>query len=375
MAAAGEVDVSGLRSQYLNTTITNDAGATMEAVFVADTKAYIDVLEEKINDKQDTPETEGAEDNNAYPAYFDENIKAAVEKIKDNMAEVGQNGETFVFITDIHWDASERNSPALVNYIYDKTNVQTLICGGDLINEGEHDTMRDDILDVVHQFGSAEHPFITLFGNHDSNKNYTNADMPERWFSENGIYSYMFKQAEKHVTFWNGFNFCVDNPATKTRFVCLNTKENGSFAEYSDLTDILVGTPSGYHVVIVAHWLYNKSVKSESCVNLEQIIDAYNARSSVTISGVQPDYTNAQADIVYMQGGHCHRDISWTTPNGVPVVLTDCDVGRRTNNEEYPYVKGTITEHCFDIITMNYTDKSIKMVRVGGGDDRAFTQA
>ena len=90
----------------------------------------------------------------------------------------------------------------------------------------------------------------------------------------------------------------------------------------------------------------------------------------------------AKAEIVAIIGGHMHYDYVTETNDGVPIIFTDCDAGNRAvNNNERPaaskFVRGTITEQAFDVITINYSTKVIKAVRIGRGVEavRTFTRS
>ena len=205
--------------------------------------------------------------------------------------------------------------------------------------------------------------------NYNNQQNYA-----ERYFDRDDQYALMQKQAENLVTYLTNttWDFYFDVPGTKTRFIGLDTGENGSFEKYSELATCLNSTPAGYHIVIFAHWLYHDNAKSEACTNIESIIDAYNIQGSVTINTVPLSFSGAQGHINLLLGGHIHSDLSWTTTGGVPVVLCDSDNGPRTNNTTYSYVAGTITEQAFDVITIDYTAGSVKAVRIGRGADRQW---
>lgn len=191
----------------------------------------------------------------------------------------------------------------------------------------------------------------------------------------------MQKQAENLVTYITDdkWNFYFDVKNTGTRIIGLDTGEydtgeaQGEFTNYQDLSDCLMQTPAGYHIVILAHWLYQNG-KTTSCENLESLIDAYNSADTVTIDGATYSFANAPGKIMLMMGGHLHKDMDWTTPNGVPVVLTDCDTYAGTYSDA-PHSRGTIGEQAFDVVTINYNDnaeKTVKIVRIGRGEDRTF---
>ena len=308
---------------------------------------------------------------NGVPSYFVNHLNEKIEVIRQNMMEVGRHGETCIFITDIHWDTSERNSPYLIREILNQVSINTLLCGGDLINEGTYDEMRKDMGECVRSYNYPNTFFPVAFGNHDSNKN--NGNPESEYFDEDAEYALMQKQAENYITYWsNGWNFYFDVKSTKTRYIVVDTNENGSFNQYSDLYEVLNGTDDDYHIVICGHWFFNNNAKSAFTNNLETIIDAYNSKSTITVANTSMNFSNVKAEICFVIGGHVHNDITWNTPNGIPFILSDCDNGRRTRNTEYPYVKGTITEHAFDVVTIDYTNRTIKSVRVGRGIDREW---
>lgn len=311
------------------------------------------------------------------PDYFKEHIETKIKAIRENMMAVGQAGETFVFITDIHWENNKKHSPALVRYIMENLNINVMLCGGDLINQGEREPMVEAIRECIAKFSPMGNIVMPcLFGNHDSNWNNWDhqREYPERYLDRPEQYALFQKQAENLVTYISSdkWNFYFDVPATKTRFIGLDTGENGAFTKYSDLATCMSGTPSGYHIVIFAHWLYHSGAKSAACGNLESMIDAYNAKTTVTVGTDTFDFTSAAGDVVLLLGGHIHNDLYWLTTGGVPVVLCDCDNGTRSNNEEYPYAAGTITEQAFDVFTLDYTTGDVKAVRIGRGADRTW---
>lgn len=310
------------------------------------------------------------------PSYYQAHIKEKSKEILQNMESVGKNGDTFIFITDLHWESNTKNSPFLVKYLEDSLNINTILCGGDLINQGIRETMEENMRETIRAFSTLRIcSFPVAFGNHDSNWNNWDGQQnyPERKFDESTQYALMQKQAEDLVTYFTteGWNFYFDKPSSKTRYIILDTGENGVFSAYSELSKVLSDTLAGYHVVIMAHWLYDTKI-STACENIQKMIDAYNSRSSVSISGKMYDFNSVVANICLLLGGHIHKDMSWTTDGGVPVVLTDCDAGRRTENTDYPFVAGTITEQAFDVITLDYINNTVKCVRVGRGANRNF---
>ena len=308
------------------------------------------------------------------PSYYQDHIVSKANEIRDNMMTTGIDGETFVFISDLHWENNTRNSPVLTKYLLDNLNVNFLLCGGDLINEGTKDTMSKTMVECIRAFNFKNTFFPCAFGNHDSNKNGNNPEA--QWFNENAEYALMQKQAEDKITYFtdSGWNFYFDAQQTKTRWIVCDTQENGTFTWYDELCTLLNETPEGYHIIIAGHWFYNSGAKSTFAVNLESIIDAFNEGSSAVVNSNTYSFNNPPiANIPFVIGGHMHNDMNWTTPAGIPFILIDCDNGPRSCNTDYPYVKGTITEQCFDVVTVDYTNKTIKCVRIGRGANRTFS--
>lgn len=307
------------------------------------------------------------------PTHYVDHMVTQTASVLSNMMTAGKNGETFIFISDLHWENNVRNSPALVKYLLDNLNINFLLCGGDLINEGLKDAEAKTMVECIRAFNFKNTFLPCAFGNHDSNKNAGNAQ--DRWFDENAEYALMQKQAEDHITYFTetGWNFYFDAEQTKTRWIVCDTQENGAFTWYDELCALLNDTPDGYHVIISGHWFYSSGSKSTFAVNLESIVDAFNARSSVTISSTPYSFANAKGSIPFVIGGHMHKDMDWTTTAGIPFILTDCDNGPRSENTDYPYVKGTITEQAFDVVTVDYENETVKCVRIGRGADRNFT--
>ena len=94
-------------------------------------------------------------------------------------------------------------------------------------------------------------------------------------------------------------------------------------------------------------------------------IEAYNARQ---VYG-NYDFTNTDAEVACVIGGHTHWDGMVKTSGGVPVIATSCDMYLGISGME----KGTVTEQAFDVFTIDTSAKMISTKRIGYGADRVFT--
>lgn len=346
----------------------------------------------------------------ALPDYYTEYLKERVDTIRTAMSVNAQNSETFIFITDIHWETNTKFSPNIIRYLAKTLNINTIICGGDLINQGLKDKMIDYMVGCVSSFKNIyDIPFPIAFGNHDNNWNSYGGQrtaQPVRKFSPGEVYVMMQKQAENDITYISdkskGFDFYYDRPSTKTRFIFLDTynkvdrndgtsdDEHGAFgfSNYTGLVNCLLGTPSGWHVVVVAHALYLKLSSNPDTYglasfaeNIGYVVDAYNSRGSVTLTvyGQSTTYNmqTAQAKVALMLAGHKHADIyGLSTAGNVPIVIRDCDSNERSDNKANR-PDGTIYEQCIDVFVINYTETqnsagSIDVYRIGYGPDHMF---
>lgn len=309
------------------------------------------------------------------PTYYKNHLENKTSEIRNNMMDGGKNSETFVFITDIHWDNNDKNSPALVEYLFDRLNINTIICGGDIINEGERGKMAQDMNECVKLFNFKNSSFSSAFGNHDSNEN-EQSEYPDRWFDRNALYALMFKQNGNLANYLteDDWTFFIDKYDSKTRFIFLDTGKLGYFKQFDALHKATTSVNEGWKIVIVAHWLYNDAWY-QVAYDLRTYVDEYNARGLAQISTVSKQYdcSNSKGEIVTILGGHTHYDLDWSSEKGVPIIITDSDNGVRSHNADYPYQKGTVNEQCFDVITIDYTKRTVKCVRIGRGADRAYT--
>ena len=135
------------------------------------------------------------------PDIYSTYLPDKIQSVNDNIQAVGKNGETFIFITDLHWDdGNMKKSPMMVKSILEKTSVNTMICGGDLINNGtDKEAEKRKLNDCIKQFYDPRVPFPVAFGNHDDNAN-NQPENTERHFSRDEVFELMMKQASEDVS-------------------------------------------------------------------------------------------------------------------------------------------------------------------------------
>lgn len=299
------------------------------------------------------------------PDYWFKNITDKCDAVREHMNNIGKKGDTFVFVTDIHWYRNQQMSPKLIRYLLNHLNINMVALGGDLITQGTKAVEIIETLKCVKAFRFNDTFVPIAFGNHDND---SNQDDATQIFDVNTIYSLIFKAFEDNVTFMTDteFSFYFDKTANKTRYIFLDMGDDGvskAFTAYAEFRDAMLSTPSGYKIVIVAHIIdYGTFTTS-----LTSMIDAYNARSTVTVNSVVCDFTNGTGSVILCLGGHRHYDDVIATSGGVPITVTDCDA---LLSNQYEETEGTITEQCFDVVSTDYTNMIAYYERVGKGESR-----
>lgn len=302
---------------------------------------------------------------NDVPTYFQSQLNTAISTAQTNMLSAGINGETFVFISDIHWEDNQKHSPVLIGEVTKNLNIENVVFGGDAINGGTQAEAIADMNEIRQMFEKASKRFLSIFGNHDSNAQDGGVTFTNREF-----YTLLQKQNDYNVTYIYPYFYYMDNPATKTRMIFLDTgmtNPSNPTAEMSWLQSAVNGASNGWHILVFAHVIYTPSGGDYGDPSTYQMTsfmtDACTYLDSINSAGQK------YVDAIF--GGHCHLDYDSTSAGGIPIIMIDTD-SSQTNSAD-GYTVGTITEQCFDIVTVNYSSKTINCTRVGRGSNRVFT--
>jgi hypothetical protein len=68
------------------------------------------------------------------PDYWKTHLDERVEDIRRAMEKAGRSKSAFLWYSDVHWDCGSKNAPKLLKYLYNKTNINKTIFGGDIVN-------------------------------------------------------------------------------------------------------------------------------------------------------------------------------------------------------------------------------------------------
>lgn len=315
--------------------------------------------------------------NDGLRNYWLEHIDNKIETINSNTGDAGIDGTSFMFISDIHIENNDGQSPRLMKEITDRTSLKYLILNGDYINQNTNKQIEiDNLRNTINTFRKSVDICFPATGNHDKNTNFASDVYQQYELTDAEVFDCVQSHLPYGVEYGNPFYFYYDDTITKTRFIIMQSGfEHYTWAgqitqeQLTWVRNIMDNTPNGYHIVVFVHAIYQPSDWSQlTPVFNPEYLTGPGAALFNEIDGHNTGHPNSP--VVALFSGHIHLDMSTTTDGGVPVIFIDCDA-RNTNAGNYQ--AETINSQCFDVITINYTNKTIKCVRIGRGSDRTFT--
>ena len=299
--------------------------------------------------------SDSAETDN-LPPYYDAPIQTAIDNTKASMDTVGMDGDSFIWLSDVHWPNNVKVSWMAINR--DMKAIPTLLnvinCG-DTMNSASDGAVSAP--EFMRLYMPAKGSLYNLVGNHD--RACTNAQ----------IYARLLKHMDGKVTYGGFGYFWFDNTATKTRYICLNTYDMNSSIDAAQLawfSAVLEAMPDGYNALVFGHIFmdtpthtgYEGAAITTQGTQIATASDAFNA-------------SHATKKVFAIFGGHTHFDAHIWSDGGIPIIMIDTDstlaCGPNTATG------GTISESCIDVVTCDYTNKVVKCERIGRGESRVIS--
>lgn len=301
------------------------------------------------------------------PSYWKSVLTTAINTIN------GRSGFQTAFLTDIHWEDNNRQSPALLNEIMLRTAVNSAVCGGDLIVQQPTKASAIAMMEnVVDTYSFADMAYCV--GNHDLNSEESNDTSVYLTYEElediignsGGVTWYQHSSGDSTLF---GYR---DHADEKIREVFLNTSAptlSGDDSHFSTALawayDGLKSLPSDWGVIIYAH-KYWQPTGHMVTQNPAQYITGYlNSRMS-----------QISAEIIAIITGHCHDDYYTYDPDYGYLILsttTDSGAAQAGLDEVNPTrTPGTTLEQAFDVITVDRANKMLYATRIGAGSSRAL---
>ena len=310
------------------------------------------------------------------PQYWKTTLASKVAEIQAREALTDAGGDSFVFITDTHWNQNTKKSPALIKNILKNTHINKIIFGGDVLTL--HET-KAAALEVGRNFfkyfnGTKIYPIL---GNHDVNNNSPQYGS-DSYLSYPEVYSYMYKQIENDVSDLpkyyetNGdvnrnFYYYIDNDLQKIRYIIINNaRARIGSVQKSWLQSKISELNQDWTVLVLTHRYWVGTQGGQPVLDGDQGTDI--------VAAIDEIYDNISAKIAGLIVGHCHYDYSIVTENGYPVIATTTDAYDLSDNVLGPTMEaGTTTEQAFDIYHIDTVSRKIYTTRIGAGSNREFS--
>lgn len=289
------------------------------------------------------------------PEIFQNQLERAITRI--NSQTNSSDYDAFIFITDPHWYRNKKQSPALIKALIERTPVQTVICGGDIIHS--HFTTKQKAINQLKDWenaikGTGVNEYYCIFGNHDDNSN--GSPPVEIRLGKKEVFGLLYGsfayQSNVHwAPYTNWADYYVDHDISKTRYICLDwigTQDSGDRGQWlKDVLDI----DDGYRVLIFHHgvYQYNSSTQGISATGKLNILTA--------ITDLYPNKVKAIIQ------GHVHLD-GLFLQHSAPIIITSCDT-YQNNLGAYQMTQGTLDQQCFDVMVVDYSNSKIYTTRIG----------
>lgn len=298
------------------------------------------------------------ENEKGYPSFYDSYISDRIENIKSKDILIGNSGDSFAFITDLH-DQNNYYSPFLAKKIYDNTSVKKIVYGGDYINEPSSKETALSLLSDRRNKCMVKDDVIFLRGNHDTNPYGTGQ------LTVGEFYSIFDKHIEKHINTNKNTYFYYDNESQKIRYIFADSGVDGSI---SDVQKNWIRTNTENLdvewtlVVFMHHGIYT-DVKD----------DRTNIKVYDSLTSIKEVLANVTCKIACIICGHSHIDLS-DTSGKYPIICTTCDAhgvqasSMSSDNRDV----NTINEQAFDVFHIDTANKKVYVTRIGGGENNVI---
>ena len=322
------------------------------------------------------------------PDYYDSYMPAKLDEIR--AASSYTRGITFPYITDVHLQNNTLNSGRLIKYIDDRTNaVPFVIFGGDVPKAIDTSANVIKYADQWNEYMSTfgKHKTVQVHGNHDYMCKLADDSL---WFAPLSTVFQYIKQND-NVTInrpANALYGSVDIKPEKVKLIIADNYDAGyDFENDTWNGDALMSddqlkwmadeilSSDGYHILFVSHvsTLSSLSVPAEALAlkPFDDLIKAAANKTTYTVDGETFDFTAWTGVVIAELAGHIHKDGD-DVDDGVLYIATTCDC-YNDNDPDVTRTRGTTSEQAFDIVNIDAENRSITLVRIGGGSNRTFT--
>lgn len=316
------------------------------------------------------------------PDYWESVLPSKIQSIKSNEENnVIADVCSFVFVTDMHYPYNSKQSAKLIKNIVDNTNIRYILNGGDGVHNSSTEVYPPEdcvsiLYDVRKDFKKycLDEILYSTLGNHDLNTQGSATGLTTMQMFD-AIYRKTVDYTDQGGWSW----YYQDDKYHKVRFVSVNIYGVNQ-SQLAWVGDTALNVPDGWTVVMFAHALPFEDTNignelNRNALNLKSVLEAYQAKSTVTISDnstswpidYTKDFSSYHGELACYIAGHVHSD-NVIVDGGITYITTKNDSldGRSST-------AGTVNEQAFDVFTLNKGTKTIKAVRFGSGEDRTVT--
>ena len=309
--------------------------------------------------------------------------KSAVEECITNIKshQVGIHCVTFPFFSDHHVRGGYTG--LLISKVMKECNIPYCFFGGDSISSGyieEEETMINQELQFKKIMSYIpDGRFYKALGNHDGYMIHKETDnvlwdrdrIYELFMRDTGLGQFAYFGDD-------GTYFYVNDIPSKTRFIVLNPNGNYTSEQLDWLQNVAMKFDQpGWGIVFISH--QGISAHYHSAIG--------NVNEVRTILTNYKNSTDAnKADLISWHSGHIHRDRIYvgqainTTDDQVGAALPVKNVTITSDNVAIAYDDATKhandnsnLSHAIDFVTINRKTRTVKITRLGIGEDREFT--
>lgn len=364
---------------------------------------------ESIDDRLSALESEmpSADTTLTVPSYYESHMLEKVNTINALSDSVGEVNDTFIFLTDYHWQGNAGNSFALVDYIVRHTGVTKMFFGGDAGRSSpstdKYEASRLDAA-ICQRFWDIVPNFYGVLGNHEWNDHqdtaYERERQPNVYTRQGAVNFYLRREQSLAKEMSPEGNYYVDHAGSKIRYFFIQgtgqARVTNQTCEW--LIDQLNAVPYGYYVILITHAAFDGWATVDhlsygdrcrrSVIRLSQVLGGYKERGSGTIEeladyydsdGTDPyvtgtipyNFSSAHGEPICIVAGHMHWDY-YRKENRVWTILTTTDAYGMNDDTHVTRTAGTISEQAFDVFHIDITNRKIWLTRIGGGSDRDF---
>ena len=353
-------------------------------------------------------EPEDAITDGIHPYYTDVYMAKLYSQIK-SQAKV-DNGISFAFITDLHFDDNAGQSKYLMKKVLDNAGISHCICGGDFekayisdayhnLADAENYKTAQKLEDFRNHIGVGR--FFTIRGNHDFTVKYNNGT------DANGgtgatqttkfAYDRIYKPQELYVSDFNAEHGCwyIDDTIQKIRIIGVNSMDDSTLSKIKNghyiasritqeqiewiISDAL--NCDNYTIIFVSHIPADPNLSGydssqqvihelEVAINNKSNMDyTWNVTSS-KVGTINHDFSETTNVVACHICGHNHAD-EFHADNNVLTISTTSDAGYADGG--WSRTVGTVNEQAFDVFTIDTSTRTINAYRVGAGENRNWT--